>query len=58
MPCWITVKEAAARLGVAPDWIYKRIRRDALPIPLKRRGRHIRIPADEFERWANQEVIG
>jgi excisionase family DNA binding protein len=56
----MTVKEVAARLGVAPDWVYARVRgsRGSAP-PFKRLGRNIRIPADdEFDRWAQQKVIG
>jgi excisionase family DNA binding protein len=47
----LDVKEAARRLGVAPDWLYRRARNLPFTVPL---GRTLRFSASGLERYIRQ----
>ena len=49
----LTVKEAADYLKVPLSWIYERTRTRAIPI--RKIGRHVRVPRDEFLAWIDRE---
>jgi len=51
---FISVKEAAATIGMSKEFIYDLIRRKKRPPPFRRFGRVIRIPLDEFIQWARK----
>ena len=53
IPRYFTPKEAAALLRVPISWIYDRTR--TREIPLRKLGRHVRIPKDELLAWIDQE---
>ena len=53
IPRYLTPKEAAALLRVPISWIYDRTR--TREIPLRKLGRHVRIPKDELLAWIDQE---
>jgi excisionase family DNA binding protein len=49
----LTVEEAADYLRVPRSWVYERTRSHA--IPLRKLGRHVRIPRNEFLAWIERE---
>ena len=49
-----TVRQAAAYLQVPASWVYQRTRKNA--IPLRRLGRHCRIPRQELMEWVDQQT--
>jgi excisionase family DNA binding protein len=49
----LTVQEAAEYLKVPTSWIYERTRTRAIPV--RKIGRHCRIPRDEFLAWIEQQ---
>jgi excisionase family DNA binding protein len=49
----LTVDEAAQRLGVSPDWLYRRT--NALPFVV-RVGRHVRFSAKGIERYIRNRM--
>ncbi len=49
----LTVHEAAEYLKVPVSWIYERTRTRAIPV--RKIGRHCRIPRDEFLEWIERE---
>ena len=51
----LTVEEAAAYLRVPMSWIYERTRCNA--IPMRKLGRHVRIPRNEFLAWIEREGL-
>ena len=50
----LTVEEAAEYLRVPPGWVYERTRRRT--IPLRKLGRHVRIPRKEFLDWIDEQA--
>lgn len=52
----LTIKEAAAIVGMHWMWLYRRIGKRGGP-PFKRRGRSIKIPREEFHKWNEQKII-
>ena len=50
---FLTVKEVAALLKVAPSWIYQRTR--LRTIPVRKLGGHVRIPRAELLRWVDAQ---
>ena len=48
-----TPQEAASYLKVPVSWIYERTRNRAIPV--RKIGRHVRIPAEEFIGWIERE---
>lgn len=53
---FLTVDEAAERLGVRPSWIYERTRRSA--IPHRRLGKFVRFTEQDLREIANAAAIG
>ena len=49
----LTVSEAADYLKVKPSWIYERTRTQSIPV--RKIGRHCRIPKDELIAWIDRE---
>jgi len=49
----LTVVEAANYLKVPVSWIYERTRTRAIPV--RKIGRHCRIPREEFLEWIERE---
>ncbi len=49
----LTVEQAAQRLGVSPDWLYRRTK--VLPFVV-RLGRHVRFSAQGIERFLRSRV--
>ena len=49
----LTVDEVAGYLKVPKSWIYERTRTRAIPV--RKIGRHIRIPKKEFLAWIERE---
>ena len=49
-----TVRQAAAYLQVPASWVYQRTRKNA--IPLRRLGRHCRIPRQELMEWVDRQT--
>ena len=52
----LTVNEVANYLRVPRSWVYERTRHGI--IPLRRIGRHIRIPKGELLEWINAQDRG
>jgi excisionase family DNA binding protein len=50
----LTVDEAATFLKVPKSWLYARTRTGEIPI--RKLGRHVRIPADELQDWVDQQA--
>jgi excisionase family DNA binding protein len=50
-PATLSVEQAAKRLGVDPQTLYRVIRKGATPIPSIRIGRSIRIPAAPLDHF-------
>ena len=50
---YMTVEETAQLLNVKKSWVYERTRSHA--IPLRKLGRHVRIPRNEFLAWIERE---
>ena len=50
----LTVEEVAAYLKVPKSWVYERTRFRAIPV--RKIGRHCRIPREEFLEWVNQQT--
>ena len=48
----LTVKEAAQKLGVLPDWLYRRAKK--LPFTVRLGKRHLRFSARGIERYIRQ----
>jgi excisionase family DNA binding protein len=46
-PILYSVQEAAAKLCVAPKWLYERTRKNA--IPYRRLGKYVRFSGDDLE---------
>ena len=51
----MTVEEAAEYLKVPKSWVYERTRLRAIPI--RKLGRHVRIPRNEFLAWIEREGL-
>ncbi|MFL2542446.1 MAG: helix-turn-helix domain-containing protein [Candidatus Latescibacterota bacterium] len=51
----LTVNEVAEYLRVPRSWVYERTRLGL--IPLRKIGRHIRIPRGEFLEWINDQHV-
>ena len=51
----LTVDEAAAYLRVPKSWIYERTPTRAVPV--RKLGRHVRIPRNEFLAWIEQQGV-
>ncbi len=49
----LTVDEAAAYLRVKKSWLYERTRNRSVPV--RKLGRHVRIPRNEFLAWIERE---
>ena len=49
----LTVQEAAEYLRVPISWVYERTRTRAIPI--RKLGRHVRIPRSELLAWINDK---
>ncbi len=49
----LTIEEAAGRLGVSPDWIYRRTK--TLPF-IVRVGRHVRCSSQAIQRFIRSRV--
>lgn len=49
----LTVNEVADYLKVPVSWVYERTRTRALPV--RKLGRHVRIPREEFLVWIERE---
>ena len=49
----LTVEEVADYLKVPKSWIYERTRTRAIPV--RKIGRHVRIPRDELLAWVERE---
>ena len=49
----LTVREAVAYLKVPVSWIYERTRTRAIPV--RKIGRHVRTPRNEFLEWVEKE---
>lgn len=49
----LTPREAAEYLSVPLSWIYERTRSRAIPI--RKLGRHVRIPRGEFLAWIESD---
>ena len=52
----LTVEEVAEYLRVPRSWVYERTRCRAIPI--RKLGRHVRIPRDELLAWIEGQCIG
>lgn len=52
----LTIKEAAQIVGMGEMWLYRRIGKRGGP-PFKRRGRYLKFPREEFQKWADQKII-
>lgn len=50
---WLTVKQAADRLGVSVSFVKQRVSRNE--IPHRHLGRVVRIHLDELDRWADSK---
>lgn len=50
---FISVKEAAATIRMSKEYLYQLIRRKKGP-PVRRFGRTIRVPINEFMTWARK----
>lgn len=48
--------EAAIKLGVCTDTVYRMIGRGELPVPVIRAGRKYRIPRVPFDNWIDAGV--
>lgn len=55
---FLTIREAADRLGVSETTIRTWARRKRDPLPHMRCGRVVRIPSDGLEAWAAAHTIG
>ena len=53
LPDLLTVAELAHFLKVPKSWVYERTRIRAIPV--RKIGRHLRIPRDEFLAWVDKE---
>ena len=51
----LTVDEAAQVLKVPKSWIYARTRTGEIPV--RKLGRHVRIPADQLAEWVESQAI-
>ena len=51
-PELMTVQEAASYLRVPVSWVYERTRTRALPV--RKLGRHVRIPRGELLDWVDR----
>jgi excisionase family DNA binding protein len=51
----LTVVEAAAILRVPVSWVYERTRKGGLP--LRKIGRHVRIPRGELAMWIDKQKV-
>ena len=49
----LTVEEVAEYLRVPKTWVYERTRTRAIPV--RKIGRHVRIPRDELLAWVERE---
>ena len=49
----LTVQDAAKYLRVPVSWVYERTRTRAIPV--RKLGRHVRIPRDEFLAWIEDQ---
>lgn len=49
-PAWLTIREVAERLKLAPSYVYQLARRGDLPHV--KRGKYVRVPADALAEWA------
>ena len=52
----LTVDQVAEYLQVPKSWIYERTR--TREIPVRKMGRHVRIPRNEFLVWIEREGAG
>ena len=50
---FLTVDEAAAVLKVPKSWVYERTRTRAIPV--RKLGRHVRIPRGELLAWVEAQ---
>ena len=48
---YLTVQETADFLRVPKSWVYERTRMGGIPV--RKIGRHVRIPRDELVDWVN-----
>jgi excisionase family DNA binding protein len=53
---FLTVAEAAARLGMTPSWIYERTRRKA--IPHRKLGKFVRFTEEDLQAIADAAATG
>jgi excisionase family DNA binding protein len=51
---YYTPKEVAEILRVPVSWVYERTRFDQMPV--RRFGRLVRIPVDEFHAWEKEQA--
>ena len=49
----LTPKEVASILKVPISWVYERTRNRTIPV--RKLGRHVRIPRTELEEWIERE---
>ena len=54
---WITVPEAARRLGLTPGRVYQMIREGALPCAFQTGKRALRIDREEFAAWLEERRV-
>jgi excisionase family DNA binding protein len=56
LPDLLTVGEAARHLRVPKSWVYERTR--TREIPVRKLGRHVRIPREPFLEWIENDGKG
>ena len=52
----LTVREAADYLRVPVSWVYERTRTRSIPV--RKIGRHVRIPREELLAWIERDAAG
>ena len=54
---WITVPEAARRLGLTPGRVYQMVREDEIPGAFRVGKRALRIDRAEFDAWLEERRV-
>ena len=56
LPDLLTVQDVAGYLRVPVSWVYERTRTGAIPV--RKIGRHCRVPRNEFLAWIERQEVG